>query len=56
MSMDRVVGISIVQRDEVIAKEEDRGTGIGEGDEKSDLLGDGVAVENQRFLELLERV
>ena len=49
--MDRIVGISIVYGDEEISKDEDRGTGIGEGEGKSDLLDNGVVIGNQRFLD-----
>ena len=53
--MDRMVGISIVHRDKVIAKDEGGGMGMGEGDGKSDLLRDSVVVENQRFADSVER-
>ena len=36
--------------DEEIPKDEGGGTGIGEGEGKSDLLDNGVVIENQRFL------
>ena len=44
--MDRTVGISIVHRDEVVAKDECGGMGMGEGEGKSDLLEDRVVVGN----------
>ena len=54
--MDRTVGISMVCGDEVIAKNEGGGTGIDEGEGKSDLLGEVVVVGSQRFPESVERI
>ena len=44
---------SMRRRSDTVAKDEGGGIGMGEEDGKSDLLGDGVAVENQRFLKSL---
>ena len=51
--MDRTVEISIVHGEEETAKDKGGGIGIGESEGKSDLLGDGVVVGNQRFSTLL---
>ena len=47
-STDRTVEISVVQGDKEMAKDNSGGIGIEEGDVKSDLLGDGVSLGNQR--------
>ena len=53
--MDKTEGISIVQGDEVRARDEGRGIGIGEGEGKFDLLEDGVLAGNQRVAISVER-